>query len=194
MDSNDSKAYLAPLTTLVPDARNARTHDERQIAQIKASIREFGFTAPILIDEENNILAGHGRWEAAHQLKLEEVPVRKITGLTKAQKRAFIIADNKIASNAKWNEDLLKLEIEELQKTDFNCDLLGFESWELTHLFDPAAAWRDEIDGIDGLSETDEEGNVIIRVKCVAADKPSLTKLLENAISASPYADSATLC
>jgi ParB-like chromosome segregation protein Spo0J len=116
---------------LIPYINNTRTHDEKQIKQIASSIKEFGFNNPILIDEKGEIIAGHGRLLASELLKLEEVPCIELKHLTKAQKKAYIIADNKIALNAGWNEELLKLEIENLKELDFDLVLLGFDSLEL---------------------------------------------------------------
>lgn len=101
---------------LVPYARNARTHSETQIAEIAASIKEYGWTNPILLDGENGIIAGHGRVLAARKIGLEEVPTIDILGLSDAQKRALILADNKLALNAGWDEDLLKLELSDLMR------------------------------------------------------------------------------
>lgn len=112
---------------LIPYANNSRTHSDRQIEQIASSIAEFGFTNPVLIDEKNGIIAGHGRFTAAKKLNLDEVPVIILDGLTEAQKKAYVIADNKLALNAGWDDELLKLEIETLQELDFNVDLLGWD-------------------------------------------------------------------
>ena len=116
---------------LIPYINNARTHDEHQISQIASSIKEFGFTNPILIDEQGGIIAGHGRLLAAQKLNLEEVPTITLDNLTDAQKKAYVIADNKLAVNAGWDFELLKVEIEGLQDLDFDLDLLGFDSDEL---------------------------------------------------------------
>ena len=125
------KIILKKTMELIPYINNTRTHDEKQIKQIASSIKEFGFNNPILIDEKGEIIAGHGRLLASELLKLEEVPCIELKHLTKAQKKAYIIADNKIALNAGWNEELLKLEIESLKELDFDLDLLGFDSLEL---------------------------------------------------------------
>jgi ParB-like chromosome segregation protein Spo0J len=116
---------------LIPYALNSRTHSESQIAQLAASIREFGFTNPVLLDGENGILAGHGRVMAARLLKLETVPTIEISHLTPTQKKAYVIADNKLALNAGWDMDILGLEIEELKNCDFEIELLGFDESEL---------------------------------------------------------------
>ncbi|WP_197431107.1 site-specific DNA-methyltransferase [Aliiruegeria sabulilitoris] len=119
---------------LVPYARNARTHPEWQIAQICASIAEFGFTNPILAAGNGEIIAGHGRLLAAQRMELAEVPVIVLDHLSDAQRRALIIADNKIAENAGWDEDLLRRELAALQKESFDLDLMGFSDAELEEL------------------------------------------------------------
>lgn len=111
---------------LIPYINNSRTHSEEQVLQISASIKEFGFTNPVLIDEGNGIIAGHGRLQAALKLGIDEVPAVRLVGLTEAQKKAYVIADNQLALNAGWNLELLKVEIEQLKELDFNLDLLGF--------------------------------------------------------------------
>ena len=109
-----------PVEALVPYARNARTHSETQVAQIAASIREFGFTNPVLIDATGGIIAGHGRVLAARKLGMEMVPTIRIDYMTEAQKRAYVIADNKLALNAGWDNELLALELGELQDLGFD--------------------------------------------------------------------------
>lgn len=127
-------AELAPVGSLRPYARNARTHSQEQVKQIAASMIEFGFTAPILADETGNILAGHGRLEAALSLGMDAVPVVRVEGLSDAQRRAYILADNKIALNAGWDNDLLIREIRELEAIDYNLALTGFSSSEIDAL------------------------------------------------------------
>ena len=128
--------YLADVSELIPYVRNARTHSEAQVAQIAASIREFGFLSPILVAEDNTILAGHGRLAAALKLGLKKVPCVKENYLTETQKRAYIIADNKLSLNAGWDSELLAVELSELEGADFNLDLLGFDEAELSSIFD----------------------------------------------------------
>lgn len=128
--------YLADINDLIPYIRNARTHSESQIAQIAASIKEFGFLSPILIAEDNTILAGHGRLAAARKLGLKRVPCVKESHLTETQRRAYIIADNKLSLNAGWDEDMLAIELSELQGADFDLDLLGFDESELVSIFE----------------------------------------------------------
>ena len=128
--------YLADVSELIPYVRNARTHSEAQVSQIAASIREFGFLSPILVAEDNTILAGHGRLAAALKLGLKKVPCVKENHLTETQKRAYIIADNKLSLNAGWDNELLAVELSELEGADFNLDLLGFDEAELSSIFD----------------------------------------------------------
>ena len=132
----EMKYYLADVNDLIPYIRNARTHSESQIAQIAASIKEFGFLSPILIAEDNTILAGHGRLAAARKLGLTKVPCVKESHLTETQRRAYIIADNKLSLNAGWDEDILAIELSELQGADFDLDLLGFDESELASIFE----------------------------------------------------------
>jgi site-specific DNA-methyltransferase (adenine-specific) len=135
---------------LLPYARNSRTHSDEQTAQIAASIMEFGFTNPVLIDNENQIIAGHGRLLAARKLQLKEVPCIRLGYLTETQKKAYVIADNKLALNSGWDEEMLALEIAELKDEDFDIDLLGFSDDELADLADQIT------EEVDGLTDEDE--------------------------------------
>ena len=117
--------YIAT-DNLIPYINNSRTHSEAQIKQIAASIREFGFTNPILIDEAGSVIAGHGRLVAAELLNLDEVPTITLEGLTEAQRKAYVIADNKLALNSGWDDELLKVEIETLKNLEFDLDILGW--------------------------------------------------------------------
>jgi hypothetical protein len=125
------KIEQLPTDTLIPYARNTRTHSEAQVAQIAGSIREFGFTNPVLIDGENGIIAGHGRVLAAQKLALGKVPCIRLSHLTDTQRRAYIIADNKLALNAGWDEELLGLELADLREDGFDLELTGFDGDEL---------------------------------------------------------------
>lgn len=128
------KSEVRDVAALIPFARNSRTHSDEQIAQIAASIREFGWTNPILVDGANGIIAGHGRLSAARKLGMAQVPVIVLDHLTEAQKRALVIADNKLAMNAGWDFDLLSSEIEGLAEEGFDTSLLGFSEDELANL------------------------------------------------------------
>ncbi len=120
---------------LIPYNKNARMHSDAQVAQIAASIIEFGFTNPVLIDGEKGIIAGHGRLMAAKKLGLKKVPVVILDHLSEMQKKAYIIADNKLAENASWNEEILARELADLKENDFDLDLIGFEDQELEKIF-----------------------------------------------------------
>lgn len=119
---------------IIPYERNARVHDAAQIDQIIASINEFGFTNPILIDANNVVVAGHGRLEAAKRLGMDMVPTIKLGHLTDAQRRAYTIADNQIALNSSWDLELLQLELGELQKLDFKIEMMGFDQSKILSL------------------------------------------------------------
>lgn len=139
--------YLADVKDLIPYARNARTHDEKQVAQIAASIKEFGFLSPIIISKDNTILCGHGRFYAAQKLGLEKIPCIKEEYLTETQRKAYILADNKLAMNAGWDNEMLAVELSELLGSDFDIALTGFDEKELSMLFD--AGNDAEEDGFD---------------------------------------------
>jgi ParB family chromosome partitioning protein len=119
---------------LIPYARNARTHSDAQVAQIAASIREFGWTNPILLDGQNGIIAGHGRLMAARKLAITDVPCIELAGLTEAQRKAYILADNKLALNAGWDDEMLRLELGELAAMDFDMMLTGFSDDEFKEI------------------------------------------------------------
>ncbi|HZK10297.1 MAG TPA: site-specific DNA-methyltransferase [Clostridia bacterium] len=145
---------------LVPYARNARTHSKEQILQLRASLREFGFINPVLSDKDFNIIAGHGRIMAAKEEGIAEVPCVFVEHLTEAQKRAYILADNRLALNAGWDEEMLSVELSELQGVDFDISLLGFDDAELNKL----------LGDIDGVSDDDFDVEEELK-------KPAVTKL-----------------
>ncbi|HRD44852.1 MAG TPA: site-specific DNA-methyltransferase [Caulobacter sp.] len=134
----DLKIELRPVGDLVPYAGNARTHSTRQVEQIAASIRQFGFVNPVLIDDANGVIAGHGRLEAAKSLGFAEVPTIRLSHLTKGERRAYVLADNRLAELAGWDEDILKIELQGLQdlELDFELEVIGFEGAELDLLLD----------------------------------------------------------
>ncbi|MBS5828249.1 MAG: site-specific DNA-methyltransferase [Campylobacter concisus] len=149
---------------LTPYINNARTHSDEQVDQIVASIKEFGFTNPLLIDEKGEIIAGHGRLTAAKKLNMDEVPTIELKGLSEAQKRAYVIADNKLALNAGWDEELLKAELEALQNLDFDLELTGFSEDELADMGILQGA--DEYQNLDKSREDDippmDEKNIVV--------------------------------
>ena len=122
---------------LIPYVNNSRTHSDEQVTQVASSIKEFGFTNPILIDDDGGIIAGHGRLMAAKKLGLVEVPCIRLGHLSEAQRKAYVIADNKLALNSGWDNDLLKIELMQLDSIDFDLNLTGFDLSELANIFDP---------------------------------------------------------
>ena len=141
------KIEQVKLDALIPYARNSRTHSENQVAQIAASIKEFGFTNPVLIDETGSIIAGHGRVMAARKLAITDVPSIRLTHLTEAQKKAYVIADNKLALNAGWDDEMLAVELTDLKDMGFDLDLTGFSTDEIEALLAPT--------GTEGLTDKD---------------------------------------
>ena len=139
-------SYLAT-TDLIPYANNPRTHSDQQVAQVAASIQEFGFNNPILIDEHNSIIAGHGRLAAAQKLNMNTVPTILLEGLSEAQRKAYVIADNKLTENGGWDYDLLAVEIERLKELDVDIDLTGFDPTELDTILEPEV--------VEGLTDED---------------------------------------
>ena len=152
---------LWPVARLVPYERNARTHSPEQVLQIAASIQEFGFLNPILVDGKDGIIAGHGRLAAARELALAEVPVVVLDHLTPAQKRAYLIADNKLALNAGWDESLLQEELIGLQLADFDLSLLGFDEPELEGLLGDDDL-EDGVDAREPVDETDDANTQVV--------------------------------
>jgi DNA modification methylase len=155
------KVERRAVATLVPYARNSRTHSDAQVAQIAASIKEWGWTTPVLVDEAGGIIAGHGRVLAAQKLGIAEVPCMVAANWTQAQKRAYVIADNKLALNAGWDSDMLKVELGELQEIDFDVALIGFGDDELAMLL---------ADKTEGLTDPDEVPEPPVEPVTVAGD------------------------
>lgn len=152
MKENKMKIQEIEIEKLIPYARNSRTHSDEQVAQIAASIKEFGWTNPILVDGEAGIIAGHGRLAAARKLGLKKIPVIELKHLSETQKKALIIADNKLALNAGWDNELLALEFEELKLDGFDLELLGFDKNEIDKLFE------NNIDN-EEIKEVSDDGN-----------------------------------
>ena len=154
---------------LIPYVSNSRTHSEQQIQQVASSIKEFGFTNPILIDEKSGIIAGHGRLQAAYLLNLDKVPTITLEGLTDAQRKAYVIADNKLALNSGWDDELLKLELEVLSDLDFDLDILG---WDVLPDFkdDIDYSILDEDDLDDELEEMTDDVKKAIQIEFESQD------------------------
>ena len=148
MDTLSMKVEQTNIDELIPYASNSRTHSEEQVAQIAASIKEFGFNNPVLLDGDNGIIAGHGRTLAARKLGLKEVPTIELAHLSDSQRKAYIIADNKLALNAGWDMELLSLEMGDLRDNEFNLDLMGFTNQEIDAMFpEPLSKYPNLPDG-----------------------------------------------
>jgi len=147
---------------LIPYARNSRTHNEAQVAQIAGSIKEFGFTNPVLVDDFNTIIAGHGRVMAAKKLGLEEVPVIVLSHLTDTQRQAYVMADNKIALNAGWDEEMLKLEVKDLAEAKYDFNLLGMTEVEFDMYSKAADAEAQDNQGGDPIDNSETNVRQII--------------------------------
>ena len=141
------------VSALIPYAKNSRTHDDAQVAQIASSIKEFGWTNPILVDGDKGIIAGHGRLMAARKLKMLKVPVIELKDMTEAQKKAYVIADNRLALNAGWDNAMLTIELQDLQDNGFDLSLTGFDKDELDALLNPIVE-------TEGLTDEDEVPDV----------------------------------
>jgi len=150
------------VSALIPYAKNSRTHDDAQVAQIAASIKEFGWTNPILVDGDKGVIAGHGRLLAARKLGMDKVPTIELKDMTEAQKKAYVIADNKLALNAGWDTNFLSLELQELKDQDFDLTLLGFDDKELDALLAPEVT--------EGLTDEDSVPDTPIEPKTKLGD------------------------
>lgn len=165
-----------PVDDLVPYANNARTHSSEQVDKIAASIREFGFTVPVLAAEDGTIIAGHGRILAAEKLGLEEVPVVVARGWSEEQRRAYTIADNQLTLEGGWDEELLRIELTDLQGLGFNMALTGFDEVDLGKLLQPGVTGdEDLVEGEEGEGEADEgdgdqRGQLLSRMDITIAD------------------------
>ncbi|ECL8474625.1 ParB N-terminal domain-containing protein [Salmonella enterica] len=154
------KIEYLPRGKLLRYAKNSRTHSDEQVDQIVNSIREFGFTNPVLIDEDNEIIAGHGRLTAAEVLEIEKIPVIRLTGLTPKQKKACRIADNKLALNAGWDMQLLAEEVSELVESDFDIELLGFSDSEI-----------DDMLNVEPPLSEEDDAPPVVQIKYLSIDK-----------------------
>ena len=154
------KIEYLPVGKLLRYAKNSRTHSDEQVEQLVNSIREFGFTNPVLIDEKNELIAGHGRLAAAEILEMDKVPAIRLSNLSEEQKKAYRIADNKLALNAGWDMQLLAEEVKELMDDDFDIDLLGFNDAEL-----------DEMLSDEQPQEEDDNSSPVVQIKYLAIDK-----------------------
>ena len=182
---------IKKVSDLIPYINNSRTHSDEQTTQIASSIKEFGFTNPVLIDESGGLIAGHGRLMAAKKLDLKEVPCIVLSGLTEAQKKAYIIADNQLPQNAGWDLDKLKLEIDTLSEMDFDIDLLCFDDDFLSIM---------ETDVVDlGMTPEEKLDNYlngdtkIIRLAYSEEEVSTVTKLMDKGLESTGAGDYSTL-
>ena len=162
MGKHTTEMKMVSVSKLIPYVNNARTHSQEQVNKLRGSLREFGFINPVIIDADNNVIAGHGRLMAAKEEGIEEVPCVLVDYLTEAQKKAYILADNRYAQDAGWDEELLKLEIEALEGMDFDVSLTGFNEDEIADLFADSEGTGAEDDDFD-LSEALEKAAFVER-------------------------------
>ena len=186
MGKMTSEMQLVPVGKLVPYVNNARTHSKEQITKLRSSLREFGFVNPVIIDREFNVIAGHGRILAAKEENIEQVPCVFVDYLTEAQKKAYILADNRFALDAGWDEDMLRVEMEALQWMDFDIALTGFDESEIADLLslDDGEAQEDDFDEDAALQAEPfvKTGDLWLlgkhRLLCADSTKPEDVKLL----------------
>ncbi len=165
MSKTTNKLEMVKVSELIPYVNNARTHSQEQVNKLRSSLREFGFVNPVIIDQDKNVIAGHGRLMAAKEEGITEVPCVLVDYLTEAQKKAYILADNRYAQDAGWDEELLRLEIEALEGMDFDVSLTGFNEDEISDLFagaDTSDTQDDDFDLSDALEKAAfvEKGDV----------------------------------
>ena len=162
MTKHTTEMKMVSISKLIPYVNNARTHSQEQVNKLRGSLREFGFINPVIIDNDYNVIAGHGRLMAAKEEGIEEVPCVLVDYLSEAQKKAYILADNRYAQDADWDEELLKLEIEALEGMDFDVSLTGFNEDEIADLFADSEGTRAEDDDFD-LSDALEKAAFVER-------------------------------
>ena len=167
------------LERLTPYARNARTHSAAQVAQLAASIREWGWTTPVLVSPDGGLIAGHGRLLAAQQLGLETVPVVIAEGWSSAKTRAYVLADNQLAQNAGWDSELLALELGELGELGFDLELTGFSGDDIGTLLN---GWKSDIEGVEQHGDEMETIGAVLRIKIATSDRVAASEAIENAL------------
>ena len=182
-----SEMQLVQIDKLIPYVNNARTHSAKQLNKLRSSLREFGFINPVIIDRDFNVIAGHGRIMAAKAEGITDVPCVFVDYLTPAQKKAYIIADNRMALDAGWDEEMLKVEIEVLQADDFDLSLTGFDEKELAAFFDEDSDTKDDDFDVDAEMEKPcmtKPGDLWLlgnhRLVCGDSTKPETYELLMN--------------
>ena len=168
-----------PTKSLIPYARNARTHSEAQIKQLMGLIKEYGWTNPIIVDEDNGVVAGHGRLLAADRLGLTKVPCIERADWSEAQKRGYVIADNKSALNAEWDMELLELEMRDLLSMDFDLELTAFTSGESDYILN---GWDSDLDTTENTTAHDLDMPGRIVISCAQADKTDVADAIRDLI------------
>lgn len=172
---------------LIPFAQNARKHSAEQVEQLAASMERFGFTIPVLAAEDGTIIAGHGRVMAAQRLGYQTVPVMVARGWTDEQRRAYTLADNRLAENATWDDDLLRVELVWLREAGMDATFLGFSTHEIDTIFNGWEASQKKIDAVDSNAAGDGELYAHIKVKCLQSDKAGVIEALKDAMASSGY-------
>lgn len=161
---------LIPIDDLVPYANNAKIHDKKQIAQLRASLREFGFVTPVLIDFDNNIIAGHGRVEAARAEGMTEVPCVLVSNLTEAQRKAYILADNRLSETSAWDTEALKIELEGLEALQFDTGIIGFDAEAVKEIevsgYTRAAPGQGESSSVEDADAEDDDYDGTVPESC----------------------------
>lgn len=185
MSKTTSEMKLVEISRLIPYVNNARTHNAQQITKLRSSLREFGFINPVIIDRDYNVIAGHGRIQAAQEEGIKEVPCVFVDYLTEAQKKAYILADNRMALDAGWDEEMLKIELESLQDEAFDLGLTGFDEKELAGFFDSDSDMEDDEFDVDKATEMEafvENGDIWLlgkhRLRCGDSTKEDEVALL----------------
>jgi ParB-like chromosome segregation protein Spo0J len=178
---------LTPVEALIPYAMNSRTHSPRQIDLLAGSIKEFGWTNPVLIDGERGIIAGHGRVMAAQKLGLKEVPTLELSHLTPGQARAYVIADNRLAEiGSGWDTDILAQELGSLNEDGFNLEAIGYDKAALDALLE---GWTPDMDKIDKVEPDDAPLNATIKVKCPQEIAEAVEEAIKEAVAAAGFTD-----
>ena len=179
MGRTTTQMELVSITKLVPYVNNARTHSPEQIMKLRSSLREFGFINPVIIDKDYGIIAGHGRVMAAKEEGIDEVPCVFVDYLTEAQKKAYILADNRMALDAGWDDELLKIEFEDLKIEGYDLDHTGFSEVEIGNVLN---GWDSDIPELDEDGEPDTGSRIVLKI--AAEDEAQAKEVITNALEA----------
>lgn len=183
-DLKNGTFVMLPVDDLIPYMRNSRTHTEEQVLQVASSIREFGFTSPVLIQPDLTIVAGHARVQAARKLEMSEVPCLVIgENWTIPQLKAYVIADNKLALNAGWDVQMLELELADLEEAGYDAKITGFNTTEIEAILN---GWNPDLDPINKKLDG-EDGFALLRLRCQDKDEEALREWLEGMLDSSGF-------